>query len=113
SQEGGIYTCGSNWSGTLGLGDTSDRHDWTYVAGLAPVKSIAAGDAHSIALTATGQVWSAGLNWSGELGDGTQVNRSRFVFSNISNVRAVGSGPWSSHTLAIRMDGTVSGWGYN
>lgn len=113
SLDGRMYSTGFNYVGQLGLGNNNDYNRWTVVTGMPPVKAIACGMHHSVALTHTGQVWCAGWNESGQLGTGTTTDSSVFAFSSAANVRAIAAGPHAEHTLAIRQDGTVAGWGLN
>lgn len=80
---------------------------------------LAAGGNHTAALRSNGEVWAWGSNTNGELGDGTSGTtprptpvRVRADASNfLSNVRAVAAG--TSHTVALKADGTVVAWGLN
>ncbi len=61
-------------------------------------------------------VWSWGLNEWGQLGDGSRLKRDTPVqvmvgTNTIANARAVAAG--ESHSLALKSDGTVWGWGRN
>ena len=79
----------------------------------APVHAtIAAGDAHTLALRDDGTVWAWGSNGYGQIGDGTTTNRSAPVqVSGLTGVVAVAAG--DSHSVALKADGTVWTWGYN
>ncbi|KAL4443784.1 hypothetical protein ABPG75_011521 [Micractinium tetrahymenae] len=80
-----VYAWGRNSSGQLGLGDTVDRRGPTLVEGLwaLPVQQLAAGEAHSVALTSNGFLFTWGGNDSGQLGlphaaeVATQIQASR------------------------------------
>lgn len=68
---------------------------------------------HSVALKTDGSLWTWGSNGWGELGDGNRPNHRFFPMP-------IGAGyDWhvidarSSHTLAIKTDGTLWGWGHN
>ena len=79
---------------------------------LTDVVAIAAGQYHSLALTADGIVYAWGDNTSGQLGDGKKISRSfaKPVLS-LSEVRAIAAG--DLHSLAILADGSVRAWGDN
>ncbi len=60
----------------------------------------------------TGQAWAVGNNTSGELGDGTTTPRSvPGKVLGLSRVTAIDAG--STHSLALRADGTIWAWGDN
>jgi len=86
------------------------------VQGLNNVVAIAAGRSHTAALRGDGTVWAWGSNTRGQLGDGTTTTRSTPVqVQGLSNVVAITAGfsILSSHTVALRSDGTVWAWGPN
>ncbi len=111
---GTVQTFGWNANGQLGNGTTTDSLSPLTVSGVAGVGRIAAGYAHTLALDASGAGISAwGSNASGQLGDGTTTasKPSPVRVSNFSGVRLVAAG--TSHSLAIKNDGTVWSWGGN
>jgi alpha-tubulin suppressor-like RCC1 family protein len=60
----------------------------------------------------TGQAWAVGNNSYGQLGDGTTTTRSvPSTVLGLSGVKAIAAG--STHSLALRSDGTVWSWGDN
>jgi alpha-tubulin suppressor-like RCC1 family protein len=65
-----VYAWGQNSAGQLGLGDRRDRHAPAVVDALwaLPVVQLAAGDAHSAALTSNGHAFIWGSNHFGQLG---------------------------------------------
>jgi alpha-tubulin suppressor-like RCC1 family protein len=74
TQDGSLWTVGSNSMGQLGDGKTEDRSvPQTVVNG--EVIAIAAGGAHSLFLKRGGSLWVMGSNSMGQLGDGTGKNR--------------------------------------
>lgn len=75
--------------------------------------AIAAGDFHSLALNSDGTVWAWGRNGEGELGDGSNVvsRLAPVQVSGLTGVVAIAAG--SNHSLALKSDGSVWGWGTN
>ena len=81
-----------------------------HVGGLSRV---AAGGAHSLALSAAGDtVWAWGDNRHGQLGLGsTASSAAPAVVGGLSGVKAIAAG--ADHSLALKQDGTVWAWGRN
>jgi alpha-tubulin suppressor-like RCC1 family protein/PKD repeat protein len=103
-----------NGNGQLGDGTTEDRHTPVQVSGLATVTvtAVAAGDAHSMALTADNTVWTWGVNDNGQLGDGTTTERDApGQLSGLTGITAIAAG--AHHSLALKSNGTIWGWGLN
>jgi alpha-tubulin suppressor-like RCC1 family protein len=74
---GQVLAWGGNKDGQLGNGTTTNSDiplPVSLPAG-ATIKAIGAGDAHSLALTSTGQLLAWGFNATGDLGDGTTTDR--------------------------------------
>jgi len=122
---GGSHTCalttagalrcwGENSSGQLGDGTTVDRHMPVTVSGLASgVVSVAAGGAHTCAVTSFGSVQCWGGNSQGQLGDGTTTNRNVpvTVLGLASGMATVAAG--ETHSCALTVAGGVRCWGAN
>jgi len=119
-----VMAWGLNASGQLGDGTNTDRSFALHVSGpksadtFIPIKAIAAGRAHSLALTTDGKVWAWGMNTAGQLGDGTKQKRTKPVQVKgpggdgyLLQIVAIAAG--GAHSLALRADGTVWTWGDN
>lgn len=109
---GAVWTWGTNGSGQLGDGTTTNRAYVARVTGLVGVVAITTGADHVLALGQDGRVWSWGGNDAGQLGDGGSASRSTPAPVNgLSGVVAVGAG--ARHSLAVDASGRVWTWGAN
>lgn len=110
---GAIWSWGANSHGQLGQADrvAATQATPTLIPGLT-ASAIAACQAHSLALTADGEVYAWGDNGQGQLGDsGTTVRATPVKSTGLSDVRAIACG--DTHSLALAGDGRVWAWGAN
>jgi alpha-tubulin suppressor-like RCC1 family protein len=110
---GAVYAFGDNQLGELGtgsLGGSTLGADPSQVVNLSNVIAVAAGDTHSIALTASGEVWCWGAGTSGQLGNGGSSSSGTPVKASMP-VRAIAIAAGSSFTMALGVDGNVYAWG--
>ncbi|CAN8299292.1 unnamed protein product [Cochlearia groenlandica] len=78
------------------------------------IVSIAAGEAHTIALTGDGCVYSWGRGMFGRLGNGKESDELvpvRVEFEDRARIVGIAAGAY--HSLAVSDDGSVWCWGYN
>jgi len=112
---GGAVKCwGSNFTGQLGNGTTTQALSPVAVTGLqSGVAAIAAGERHACALTVGGGVKCWGGNASGQLGNGTTTLSLTAVDVTglTTGVAAIATG--GSHTCALTVGGGVKCWGWN
>ncbi|WP_375769694.1 RCC1 repeat-containing protein [Archangium gephyra] len=116
-KDGTLWAWGTDEKGVLGTGTSiMGPHAPSPVLGLSSTAAISAGSHHSLALRADGTVWGWGGNSEGQLwaGDGSTMDRYAPVrIEGVTDIKAVFSSASALHTLALRGDGTVWGWGSN
>lgn len=107
-----LYTFGSGNNGRLGHGNDDDQWVPTMVASLElySIVSLAAGYAHTVALTDDGQIYTWGSGKLGRLGHGTDSDevlpRKVALFSH-STIRPVCIAAGEAHTAVLRTDGSM------
>ena len=114
TNSGAMKCWGSNSSSRLGDGSSTERTTPVAVSGLSSgVAAMAAGGAHTCALTTAGAMKCWGSNSFGQVGDGTTTTRATPVaVSGLSSgVEAITAG--NSHTCALMSSGGVKCWGRN
>ncbi len=118
---GRVYTWGS---GSLGqLGDGATAGSTVPVAVTVPsapggppavVTAVAAGDAHALALTSTGQVYAWGADLFGQLGHGgTTPADTPTLVTLPAGVAVTAIAAGGDHSLAVTTTGQVYAWGAN
>jgi len=107
-----VKTWGSNVSGQLGNGSTSDSNIPVQVSNLSGVIAIVGEGNHSLALKSDSTVWCWGLNTWGQLGTANNTSSNiPLLVNTISDVIAIGGG--TNHSLALKNNGSVWAWGQN
>ena len=109
-----VYSWGRGEDGQLGIGDTSDQDEPTYVDSLrgVGVKQIACGSGHTVVLTGEGEVYTWGRGDDGRLGHGDNGWKyvPRLTHSLTGQVVThVTCG--SYHTAAVSSNGDLFTWG--
>ena len=108
---GGALCWGTNWTGQLGNGTTTDQPRPTAVSGLSTgVAALTAGGAHTCAVTTGGAAQCWGYNVAGQLGDGTTTSRwtPTPVLGLATGTAAISAG---GDTCAMTTGGGVLCWG--
>lgn len=110
--DGKVWSWGSNWLAQLGNGVLSSAGSSVplQVAGVPPIRAIAAGGHFTLALAEDGGVYSWGRNDSGQLGDGTGTARAAPLQVLSGAIRIVAG---HAHAFAQSADGSWFGWGKN
>lgn len=120
--DGTVWIWGANWNGArgTGVGINQNTHlstptqvkesSTTYITN---VKTVSAGDNHSLALKDDGTVYAWGNNNVGQLGIGCFLGNCSIAYFarkvDITNIKQIASG--GDHNLALKDDGSVWGWG--
>jgi alpha-tubulin suppressor-like RCC1 family protein len=123
TQDGLVFTWGSNTSGQLGADSPTLRTSAdalvtadTPLAGKTVAK-IAAGDNHTLALTTDGVLVAWGSNTKGQIGDGTTTTRHLPTAVSATGVLAgkviVSIAASEESSYALTSDGLVFAWGSN
>lgn len=112
-EDGTLFSFGNNDNSQLGDGTIQGRSHPVRVNGFSgAVSAIAAGSAHSLAVTADGQVWAWGSGLYGQVGNGSSNDQPvPVVVPHLPKALAVAAG--SLHSLALLADGSVWAWGDN
>ena len=121
--DGQLYAWGNNFSGQLGVGDTTNRFLPIGVRlpdGVTRWVAVAAGYSHSVAIGDDGQLYAWGSNQTGELGNGTSdpnspvgsTSPARVLLpAGVTRWLAVSAG--YGHNLALGDDAKLYAWGSN
>jgi alpha-tubulin suppressor-like RCC1 family protein len=110
--DGTLWTWGYGGLGQLGNNATTTRSSPVQtISGGNTWKSMSAGGNHTAATKIDGTLWMWGYGTQGQLGNNATIARSSPVqtISGGTNWRSVSAG--SSHTAAIKTDGTLWTWG--
>ena len=113
-----FWMWGQNDAGQLGLGDTTDRSNPTQVGAVGwTLANIGTYGCHQIgAIKTDGTLWMWGANNAGQLGQCDTTDRSSPVqVGALTTWEKISTGGViaTSHTLAIKTDGTLWAWGKN
>nr|XP_029144486.1 ultraviolet-B receptor UVR8 isoform X2 [Arachis hypogaea] len=110
TMEGEVQSWGRNQNGQLGLGTTEDslvpQKIQTFQG--VPIKMVAAGAEHSVAITEDGELYGWGWGRYGNLGLGDR--NDRLIPEKVSDADV--SGGWR-HSMALTCSGILYGWGWN
>jgi alpha-tubulin suppressor-like RCC1 family protein len=112
-RDGTLWSWGGGTQGQLGNNIKADLSAPGKV-GTSTWSSISAGAFHSIAINNDGTLWSWGQNTSGQLGtNGSDVVAvpTLVLGPSVNNWAVASAG--ALHTMAVRNDGTLWGWGSN
>lgn len=107
---GPAFCWGSNASGQVGDGTTSDRVSAVAVSGGRVYTAITAGGLHTCAIDSNGSAWCWGNGTHGQLGNGVAADQHMAVqVSGGRTFKAISAGTY--HTCALTGDGSAWCWG--
>jgi len=128
-----VYSCGSNNTGQLGLGDEIVRNIFTLVCNFDSVSGIPTpvladdillshGDANSSAyIIRNNTIYSCGYNKYGQLGRGDILDKNSFAQINLGSTGSSANacaqlslaGHVGTNVICLQTNGAVKTWGYN
>ena len=118
--DGTLWAWGSNGTGQLGDGTTTDRAEPVRVRSGSDWWVVAAGEAHTVAVRTDGTLWAWGLNNRGQLGQRWTVRR-QLEPEVVKRFRDLWNWTWDGDwdavaaaghgTVALKTDGALWGWG--
>ena len=116
--DGALYAWGRNLYGQLGSTSTSGTNPVTTTptrVGTAAYTQVVAGQEYSLGLRADGSLWAWGYNRAGQLGNATNMGTENAnpTPTQVGTALYTKVAAGSSHTLALRADGTLWAWGSN
>lgn len=97
---GGVWSCGSNEFGQLGLGDRVDKHIPTKID-VPKMKSVCAGYICSLLLDEFGKMWAFGSNNFGQLGSGNRIDKLTPTLINSIPARIKSMSVFSFNVIAL------------
>jgi alpha-tubulin suppressor-like RCC1 family protein/fibronectin type 3 domain-containing protein len=110
--DGTVWCWGSNFSGQLGDGTTTDRLVPTQVGTDADWARLTSGNGFTCGVKTDGTAWCWGSNSLGTLGDGTTTDHlTPTQVGGGTNWASLEGGSW--HACGVKTDGTAWCWGYN
>ncbi|MFY0565387.1 RCC1 repeat-containing protein [Archangium lansingense] len=111
--DGSVWAWGYNHFGQLGDGTLRNRSLPVKLTGLEQMKSVVAGPQHTLALREDGTVWGWGENQRGQLGRPSSFDPDPVPAQVPGLTGVVALATSTTHSLALREDGTVWSWGDN
>jgi alpha-tubulin suppressor-like RCC1 family protein len=109
---GAVNSLGTNTSGQLGIGNTTNTNTPVSVGSLSGITAVSSGSVHTLYLKNDGTVWASGNNSFGQLGDGTGIDKiSPVQITSLSGITSIAAG--YRHSLFLKSDGTVWVCGWN
>ncbi len=113
--DGTLWAWGNNTYGQLGNSTNTDSYIPNQIGTDTDWKEVTVGYFHTVAIKNNGTLWAWGSNYTGQLGNGLSGSNfstnSPTQIGTATNWDKIDSG--LQHTIAIKTDGTLWGWGWN
>ena len=109
--DGTLWSWGSATVGQLGDGAKINRSSPTQIGTLTVWSTAAFGVTHAVSVRTDGTLWCWGSTTSGELGNLEDGTRFSPVFLGISSDNWKNIAATTSHSVAVKRDGTLWAWG--
>lgn len=111
--DGSLWAWGRNHAGQLGDGSQTNRTSPVRIGSSNSWIAVAAGEGFSLGLRSDNTLWAWGARDWGQVGDGVFSTTPVLTPKQIGGAEWVGMDVGPGHTLALKVDGTLWGWGYN
>lgn len=111
--DGTLWAWGDNDFGQLGTGNFVAKNSPTQVGTDTNWKEVSCGENHAVAIKTDGTLWAWGDNFGGQLGEGGLLNMSNVPIQVGSDTDWQTISAGSYHTMALKSNGTLWGWGWN
>lgn len=112
-KDGTLWSCGMNSYGQLGDNSTIEKYTFNKIGSDTDWVDISCGYQHVVARKSNGTIWTWGSNAQNQLGDSTFTSPRTYPsrIGSASNWSLVRCGQY--HTMGIRSNGSLWGWGSN
>lgn len=113
-KNGTLWAWGQNIYGQLGDSTITYRKTPIQIGKDSTWSEASTGYGYTLAIKKNGTLWAWGNNNAGQLGDNTFINKKTPIqIGADSNWLAIAPGSGLGHSIAIKTDGTLWGWGSN
>lgn len=113
--DGTLWVWGENEWGQLGQGtnDSNPHSSPLQIGSAVDWADVSCGQFYLIALKSDGTLWGCGMDLDGQLGQGSVQNIRSTLTKIGTDTDWASFAAGSAHTMAIKTDGTLWGWGFN
>jgi alpha-tubulin suppressor-like RCC1 family protein len=113
AEDGSLWAWGSNFAGELGDGTLENRSAPVQIGDDTDWVQVLTGSFHTVAFKKDGSMWAWGAVSAGRLGDGRDTRAYQLTPKRIGTFDFASVSVGSVHTLALKADGSLWGWGNN